>query len=153
MLKPWTGPFKIIRQIGPVDFLIKDMKTGQAQLVHANRLKLCLPIITDEEYEARRAKSTTKTPDLHPTAMCAPPPLPEHLNPPNPPPPPDPPHPSEPPEQQEQESSSSSSSETLLGSDSDFQSTDNNSLDSPPASEETGKRYQTRSSGPAPDLP
>lgn len=39
--RPWKGPYKLVKQTSPVNFVIKDISSGKEQVVHANRLKLC----------------------------------------------------------------------------------------------------------------
>ncbi|KAF2884256.1 hypothetical protein ILUMI_21908 [Ignelater luminosus] len=41
LIKPWTGPYRIIEIKGPVTYKIKELNRHKEQIVHGNRLKLC----------------------------------------------------------------------------------------------------------------
>lgn len=51
LIRPWTGPYTVIKQTSPANFIIKDNHTGKEQVVHVNGLKRYLSKIVEEEKE------------------------------------------------------------------------------------------------------
>jgi hypothetical protein len=50
--KKWIGFYKIIREVSRVNFVIRPVKGGKHQIVHANRLKIFEGLISDKYGEA-----------------------------------------------------------------------------------------------------
>lgn len=69
----WTGPFRIIKQLGPVNFEVQHLKTKKKIFVHANRLKPAVlgdgiyeklvdaPVETEKELEKSHNQQQNKT--------------------------------------------------------------------------------------------